>query len=56
MPDRPGLSRQAYEQLPEGERYQPYVAAEESLAEFTVKAIVPGIVFGRGGEPWRSVL
>ncbi len=45
--DRPkGLSSQAFEPLPEGKAYEPYVAADDSPLEFTLKAIVPGIVFG----------
>ncbi|MEE9295654.1 MAG: oligopeptide transporter, OPT family [Phycisphaerae bacterium] len=46
MGRREGLSDQAYEPLPKGERYQPYIGAEESPLEFTVKAAIPGIVFG----------
>ena len=41
-----GLSRQAFEPLPEGESYKPYVPASESLLEFTLKATLPGIAFG----------
>lgn len=41
-----GLSRRAYEPIPEGETYDPYVPPEESMPEFTVKAIVAGILFG----------
>ena len=40
------LDRSAYEPLPEGQVYQPYISAEQSLPEFTVKAVVPGILFG----------
>ncbi|MFQ5491106.1 MAG: OPT family oligopeptide transporter [Phycisphaerae bacterium] len=46
MSDKPGLTRQAYEPLPPGARYQPYIRPTESLAEFTAKAIIPGILFG----------
>ncbi|MGD2111386.1 MAG: oligopeptide transporter, OPT family, partial [Phycisphaerae bacterium] len=46
MAEKPGLRRQAYEPVPDGERYEPYVRASESPLEFTVKAVVPGIVFG----------
>ncbi len=41
-----GLSRQAYEPIPEGEEYEPFVPATESPLEFTVKAAVAGILFG----------
>jgi len=46
MTSKNGLSRRAYEPLPEGETYDPYVASGESLPEFTIKAIVAGILFG----------
>ncbi len=41
-----GLSPLAYEELPPGQEYPPYVPPGESLTEFTVKAAVAGIVFG----------
>ena len=41
-----GLSRQAYEPLPKGESYRPFVPAGDSPAEFTIKAVVAGILFG----------
>jgi putative OPT family oligopeptide transporter len=41
-----GLSRQAYEPLPEGGEYEPYVPAAQSPAEFTLKAVIAGIFFG----------
>ena len=41
-----GLSQQAYVPLPEGEQYDPFVAAGESLAEFTLKAVGLGVLFG----------
>jgi hypothetical protein len=41
-----GLSRQAYEPIPEGDSYRPFVPAGDSLAEFTIKAVVSGILFG----------
>jgi putative OPT family oligopeptide transporter len=44
--DKKGLSRQAYEPIPEGGSYEPYVPASESPAEFTLKAAVAGILFG----------
>lgn len=46
MERKEGLSRQAYEPIPEGQSYEPYTPATESLLEFTVKAAVPGILFG----------
>lgn len=45
-PERPrGLPPQAYETIP-GEEYPPYVAAEDSIPELTVKAVVVGILLG----------
>ena len=42
-----GLNESAYRPLKEGEVYQPYVSGEEdSLPEFTIKAVVLGILFG----------
>lgn len=41
-----GLSRQAYVPVEEGEQYDPFVSASESPAEFTVKAVGLGILFG----------
>ena len=41
-----GLSRQAYEPVPEGQSYAPFVPASQSPAEFTLKAILAGILFG----------
>jgi putative OPT family oligopeptide transporter len=46
MIQKKGLSQKAYEPIPEGESYEPYVSASESPLEFTVKAAVAGIVFG----------
>lgn len=43
---REGLSHQAYQPLPEGEEYQPYVPATASPDELTLKAILAGIFFG----------
>ncbi len=46
---RKGLPPEAYERIP-GDRYPPYVAPEENMAEFTFKAVGLGvllaIVFG----------
>ncbi|HUF10485.1 MAG TPA: oligopeptide transporter, OPT family [Rhodothermales bacterium] len=41
-----GLSPLAYDEIPEGQEYPPYVAPDTNLAEFTVKALVAGIAFG----------
>jgi putative OPT family oligopeptide transporter len=41
-----GLSQKAYAPLPEGEAYEPFVGSGESLAEFTLKAVGLGILFG----------
>ncbi len=46
MSDKPGLNHNAYEPLPEGQSYSPYVPASENLLEFTIKSAVPGIMFG----------
>ncbi len=46
MTRKEGLSRQAYEPIPEGQTYEPYVSESESLAEFTLKATIAGILFG----------
>ena len=43
---RSGLPPQAFEPVPEGENYQPYIAASESQSEFTLRAIIAGILFG----------
>jgi putative OPT family oligopeptide transporter len=41
-----GLSQKAYVPLAEGETYDPFVTSSESLAEFTLKAVGLGILFG----------
>ena len=41
-----GLSPKAYVPVPEGDKYDPYVPANESPAEFTIKAVGLGILFG----------
>jgi putative OPT family oligopeptide transporter len=41
-----GLSPLAYVELEPGQEYPPYVPAEDSIAEFTVKAAFFGILFG----------
>ncbi len=40
------LSPRAYVELKPGEKYQPYIAAAESIPEFTLKAAFFGILFG----------
>ncbi|MSR36929.1 MAG: oligopeptide transporter, OPT family [Gemmatimonadetes bacterium] len=40
---RGGLPPQAYEQIP-GDQYPPYIAASENIPEFTMKAVVIGLV------------
>ncbi|MBT8399851.1 MAG: OPT/YSL family transporter, partial [Rhodothermia bacterium] len=44
--EKKGLSPLAYEELGPDQEYPPYVAPQQSLTEFTVKAIAAGIVFG----------
>jgi len=41
-----GLSQKAYVPIAEGDTYDPFVAADESPAEFTFKAVGLGILFG----------
>ena len=41
-----GLSKKAYVPVPEGDTYDPFVPANESPAEFTIKAVGLGILFG----------
>jgi len=41
-----GLSPRAYVELEPGEKYQPYIAAAETIPEFTLKAAFFGILFG----------
>ncbi|MCH7677183.1 oligopeptide transporter, OPT family [candidate division KSB1 bacterium] len=41
-----GLSKKAYEPIPEGEEFEPFVPASESPLEFTLKSVVAGIFFG----------
>ncbi len=41
-----GLSRKAYEPIPEGSSYDPFVPASESPLEFTAKAVIAGVLFG----------
>ncbi len=41
-----GLSQKAYVPIAEGDSYDPFVPASESPAEFTIKAVGLGILFG----------
>lgn len=40
------LGRAAFEPVPEGETYQPYVPPEARLAEFTLKGLITGSILG----------
>ena len=44
--EKQGLDSRAYTILAEGEKYPPYVAPDEHPAEFTLKSIGLGILFG----------
>ncbi len=46
MKPKEGLSKQAYQPMPEGQSYEPHTPASESPLEFTIKAVVPGVIFG----------
>jgi putative OPT family oligopeptide transporter len=46
MSERSGLSRTAFEPIPEGEEYKPYVAAATAPQEMTSKAVVTGTLLG----------
>ncbi len=46
MQQKSGLSKKAYEAIPEGESYEPYVPASESPLEFSIKAAIAGVIFG----------
>ena len=46
MSEKKGLDSKAYTVLAEGEEYPPYVSASESPAEFTLKSVGLGILFG----------
>ncbi len=41
-----GLDRSAFEPVPEGESYQPYVPASARLLEFSLRSVLTGIFFG----------
>ncbi|MGA7304981.1 MAG: oligopeptide transporter, OPT family, partial [Rhodothermales bacterium] len=44
--EKAGLSPLAYDEIPDGKEYPPYVSHDQSMAEFSVKAVVVGIAFG----------
>jgi putative OPT family oligopeptide transporter len=46
MSRKEGLSTKAYEPIPAGETYEPYIPPSESPLEFTLKAAITGIFFG----------
>jgi len=46
MNERPGLSRAAFEPVPEGQTYKPYVAASDTPPEMTLKAALTGTLLG----------
>ncbi len=46
MNNKKGLDRSAYEPVPEGESYVPYVTADESPLETTFKSVAAGVFFG----------
>jgi len=46
MAEKRGLGSEAYEPVPEGQEYRPYVPATETPAEFTLRAILAGIICG----------
>jgi putative OPT family oligopeptide transporter len=46
LSEKKGLDSKAYTVLAEGEEYPPYVSASESPAEFTLKSVGLGILFG----------
>lgn len=46
MSKKKGLDPKAYTPLEDGESYPPYIAADETVAEFTFKAVALGVLFG----------
>jgi len=46
MSTRHALDRQAYQPVPEGGHYDPYVSADDARTEVSIKAIVAGVIFG----------
>ena len=54
---RKGLPPEAYEVIP-GDQYPPYVSADQTMPEFTLKAVLIGILLGwssaRPTHTWGS--
>ena len=46
MSEKKGLPANAFTEIPEGQEYQPYVSKQESLTEFSIKALIVGSLFG----------
>lgn len=46
MSEKKGLDPKAYTPIEEGDSYPPYIPAEETIAEFTFKAVGLGVLFG----------
>lgn len=46
MSQKKGLDPKAYTPIEEGDSYPPYIPAQESVAEFTFKAVGLGVLFG----------
>jgi putative OPT family oligopeptide transporter len=46
MEPKKGLSRAAFEPIPEGSEYEPFIPADKVVAELTFKAALAGILFG----------
>jgi len=46
MKKQQGLSNQAYEPIPPGGSYEPYVAPTSNPAEVTLKSVLAGMIFG----------
>ena len=46
MQEKKSLGQAAYEPVPTGQHFEPYTPASETPAEFTIKAVIPGILFG----------
>lgn len=46
MSEPKGLDPRAYTPIEEGDAYPPYIPAQESIAEFTFKAVGLGVLFG----------
>lgn len=46
MSEKRGLGPKAFEPVPEGEEYKPFVSADETPREFTFQSVGAGILFG----------